>query len=77
MSTEKPTDHAAEKDAEVVYPVGYINDDRQHVMISIRNPTLLQPDRKFVQVTITIGNAVVLRDSLNAFLDAHEKQAEG
>jgi hypothetical protein len=60
---------------ERVCQVGYINPDMEHVLISIFNPALLNPDRSFVQVAITIESAIALRAELNAFLKAHGVQA--
>lgn len=57
---------------ERIHEIGYINDDRQHVLISIHNPAILPvPHDNFVQFAITIDGAIELRAHLNAFLDAH------
>jgi hypothetical protein len=67
--------------AEEVCRPGYINDDKQHVLISIRNPSLTSqyPRPDMVQVAITIENAKALQMELAAFLERHEsaRMSEG
>jgi hypothetical protein len=55
---------------ERIAPVGCINDERRHALISIYHPALLNasPDLEFVQVAISIDGAVALRAALDAFL---------
>lgn len=60
-----------ERKAERVGPVGYINDERAHALISIYSPTLLNAGTDFVQVAVSIDSALTLRAELNAFLAAH------
>ena len=62
------------KRVEEVRPVGYINGHMKHVLITIRDPTLVNGGlrRDFVQVAITIESAIVLRAELNAFLKEHD-----
>jgi len=57
--------------AEEICRPGYINDDQQHVLISIKNPTLTSeyPRPALLQFAVKIENAVALRDALNAFLE--------
>lgn len=57
---------------ERVAPVGYINEDRLHALISIYDPALLNAYNKdAVQVAITIDTAIELRAELNRFLEQH------
>lgn len=56
---------------ERIAEVGYINEQRQHALISIYNPALLNPNKDSVQVAISIKGAKALRDFLNEFLEAH------
>ena len=59
---------------EEIAGIGYINDERKHVMMSIRDPSLCNLPRghnSFVQVVITIDNAILLRAMLNKFLTEH------
>lgn len=51
--------------------VGYINDLCEVALISIFEPLLFNPGPDFVQVAITIEEAICLRAELNAFLDRH------
>jgi hypothetical protein len=62
-------------DQEVCRP-GYINDEKQHVLISIKNPSLTSeyPRPAMVQFAVTIENAAVLRDALDGFLRQHEAE---
>ena len=56
----------------VCAPLGYINDERKHVLVSIHNPSLVNADRReFLQVAITIDSAITLRAALNEFLLQH------
>ena len=48
--------------------IGHINDDRAHVLISVREPSLVNCRKDFAQVAITIENAIVLRAELNVLL---------
>ena len=59
--------------AEEVFDVGYINEDMEHVLIGVRNPTLCNrvPKPDIIQIALTIENAIILRAKLNAFLAAH------
>jgi hypothetical protein len=53
--------------------VGYINDDKQHMLLSIKNPTLTSqyPKPDIVQAAITIDEAVALQAALDVFLRKH------
>jgi len=61
--------------AEEICRPGYINDDQQHVLISIKNPTLTSeyPRPAMLQFAVKIENAVALRDALSAFLEEHRR----
>lgn len=60
---------------ERIADVGYINPEMKHCLISIYNPSLLNSDGKeFVQVAITVDNAIILRANLNKFLLDHGLQ---
>lgn len=58
---------------ERVAPVGYINDARQHALVSVYNPAILNPGSDSVQVVVSIESARVLRDNLDLFLAQHDK----
>jgi hypothetical protein len=53
--------------------VGYINDDRQHALISIKNPAVTSqyPRPEIVQAAIDIERAALLHDILGEFLLQH------
>ena len=62
------------KNQEVLGPFGYINDEHRHVLISIRDPSLLNAIPQggdILQFALTIDTAIALRAELNAFLTAH------
>ena len=62
---------------ERIAKVGYINEDCQHILVSIYNPALLNPGSDWVQVAITIEGAITLRDNLDAILvGRYEPSAE-
>jgi hypothetical protein len=59
-------------DKECVGPVGYINEDCEHAMMTFVNPTLVNAaDKRFVQIVVSIDSAILLRAGLNAFLTLH------
>lgn len=58
-------------DQERIGPLGYANDERTHLLISIFGPSILNPGEDFVQVALSIDNAITLRAELNAFIKQH------
>lgn len=56
---------------ERIAEVGYINTQKQHALISVYHPSLLNAGSDFVQVAISIDSAIKLRAELNAFLGSH------
>jgi len=57
---------------EQVHDVGYVNEERKHLLISISEPTMCVPfNVEFVQIVITIETAMELRAQLDAFLIKH------
>ena len=60
--------------SERIDPVGYINEEHEHILLGFRDPALFNPSRppeRWVQVAITIESAVQLRAELDAFLRSH------
>jgi hypothetical protein len=57
--------------AERVEKIGYINNTREHALISIHDPAIVNDEDRFVQIAISVDAAVKLRDRLDAFLAAH------
>ena len=51
--------------------VGYINDELKHALLSISPPALANLGDDFVQVAISIEQAIELRAALNQFLVEH------
>lgn len=53
--------------------IGYINSAREHVMITVHSPSLVnvQSPTEMIQVVLTVANARLLRDNLDSFLAAH------
>jgi hypothetical protein len=57
--------------------LGYINDERRHCLISVREPSLATCGRcdlvgkEMIQITISIETACELRAKLNHFLAKH------
>ena len=59
---------------EQVAGVGYMNEREKHVLVSIHNPSLLNPRPDLMQFAVTIDTAIELRSHLNAFLKQHGVQ---
>jgi hypothetical protein len=55
--------------------IGYINDDKAHALISIKDAVLTDKwdDDKFSQVVLTIEDAIVLRSKLSDFIKSHQQ----
>ena len=66
---------------EEILGLGYINSDQEHVMVSLRNPSLLNcPPHiaggpRLLQFALTIENADSLRNQLDEFLEDHSERA--
>lgn len=61
----------ADNKSERIAPVGYINGERRHGMISIFHPSLLNADTDSVQVVISIAGLRFLQAQIGEFLSVH------
>jgi hypothetical protein len=59
--------------------IGYINTERKHALISVRNPTLCNApyNTGVVQVAITLSSAREMKAKFHAFLEWHAGGAHG
>lgn len=56
---------------------GYINMALDHVMVSVKRPTMINihDDKNFVQVVLTMGGALALRNQLDRLIASHGSDA--
>lgn len=61
--------------SERIDPVGYISDDRKHLMFGFREPALLNPNAadNSVQVVVTIETAKRFLENLQGALAVHDE----
>jgi hypothetical protein len=57
-----------EDNNEKIKGVGYINDEKNHIMISIENPTIVINNDMFLQIVINKDNAEFIKSMLDAIL---------